>query len=129
MCADIDRVAFESYSLDGMDNPDSAVSLRSWTSLPRPLLIALAILFCGAATLYAAVWMYDARSGATIVELGFNKLHNEQYDEATHSIAVGDVVEGSPAERAGLKAGDRIIGVNGKALDTSAPYDEAYSHG
>ncbi len=73
--------------------------------------------------------MYNVRSPNSMVELGFNKLHDEQYNQKTHSIAVDDVVQGSPAERAGLKAGDRIIGVNGRALDTSAPYNEAYARG
>src|ERR1700739_3250525 len=98
-----------------MGNSPSRFTLSSW-ALPRPLRIAVAVLFCASATLYAVVWMYDARSAATIVELGFNNLHDEHYDETTHSIMVGDVVQGSPAEREGLKAGDRIIGVNGKAL-------------
>ncbi len=35
----------------------------------------------------------------------------------------------SPAERAGLLAGDRIIGVNGQPLINFAPYDEAYMQG
>jgi sigma-B regulation protein RsbU (phosphoserine phosphatase) len=106
----------------------SRFTLSSWASLPRPLLIALAVLFCASATLYAVVWMYDARSGM-MVELGFNHVYTEKYDEESHSILVGDVVQASPAERAGLKAGDRIVGVNGKALETSKPYDEAYARG
>jgi regulator of sigma E protease len=39
------------------------------------------------------------------------------------------VVDGSPAERAGLRVGDRIIGVNGRALDTDIASDEAYVRG
>ncbi len=73
--------------------------------------------------------MYDVRSPNWQVELGFNHLHSEQYEETTHSILVHDVVKDSPAERAGLRAGDRIIGVNGRMLSTSAPYDEAYARG
>ena len=42
---------------------------------------------------------------------------------------VGDVVPHSPAERAGLRAGDRIIGVNGQTLTTSGPFDQAYARG
>lgn len=112
-----------------MPDPLPKFSMRSWTSLPRPLLMSSAVLFCAATTLYAVVWMYEARFGGTMVELGFNKIHSESYDERTHSISVGDVVPGSPAEKAGLKAGDRIIGVDGKPLTTSAPYDEAYARG
>lgn len=76
--------------------------------------------------MYAALWMYNARYPGKQVELGFNHQHDERYNDKTHSVTVGDVVPDSPAERAGLRAGDRIIGVNGKLLDTSAPYDEAY---
>jgi sigma-B regulation protein RsbU (phosphoserine phosphatase) len=78
------------------------------------------------ATLYGAIWMYDVR---TMVELGFNKAHADVYSNKTHSIAIGDVEPGSPAEQAGLRAGDAIIGVNGSALTTSAPFDEAYARG
>jgi len=98
-------------------------------SLPRPVLWSLAALFAGAAILYGFLWMYDVRSPNSQVELGFNYQHNEQYDEKTHSVPVGDVVKDSPAERAGLRAGDRIIGVNGQMLATSVPYDEAYARG
>jgi sigma-B regulation protein RsbU (phosphoserine phosphatase) len=90
------------------------------------LIATLAVLFAAASTLYAALWMVDARNQESQVELGFNFKQSAQYDGQTHSIAVNDVVPNSPAEHAGLRAGDRIIGVNGKMLDTSAPYDEAY---
>ena len=103
--------------------------MSRWFSLPRPFLAALATVFAVAAVLYASVWMYVERYPDPRVELGFNKLHNEQYDERAHSIKVGDVVQGSPAEQAGLRAGDRIIGVNGRRLSTSAPYYEAYGRG
>jgi len=99
----------------------------AWGALPRPFLVCAAILFCAASTTYALVWMLNVRTWATMVELGFNRTHDEQYDKLTHSVAVADVVRASPAEHMGLKAGDRIIGVNGRALDTSAPYDEAYA--
>lgn len=112
-----------------MASPSRNFSLGSWwISLPRPLLIAIAALFCAATVVYAALWMYNMRNFSA-VELGFNKFHDEQYSEKTHSIVVGDVVSGSPAEKAGLKAGDRIIGVNGKLLTTSEPYDRAYAYG
>ena len=103
--------------------------MSRWFSLPRPFLAALATVFAAAAVLYASVWMYVERYPGPRVELGFNKLHNEQYDQRAHSIKVGDVVQGSPAEQAGLRAGDHIIGVNGRRLSTSAPYYEAYGRG
>ncbi len=100
-----------------------------WPTLPRPLLFAIAVLVAAISTLYAIIWMYDARLPNTQVELGFNNLRHESFDDATHSILVHDVVPASPAEVAGLKVGDRIVAVNGQTLTTSAPYDEAYARG
>ena len=103
--------------------------MRSWTSLPRHLLFTVALLLAGIATLYGCLWMYEERPHQPQVELGFNYQSNAQYEEKTHSLFVNDVVKDSPAERAGLQAGDYIIGVNGRMLITSAPYDEAYGRG
>ena len=100
-----------------------------WSSLPHKFLLALAIVFATAAILYSSLWMYVERTEAPRVELGFNSRHVNRYDGSTHCLKVGDVVPNSPAERAGLQAGDRIIGVNGKLLTTSAPYDQAYAQG
>ena len=75
--------------------------MSRWFSLPRPFLAALAAVFAAAAVLYASVWMYVERYPGPRVELGYNKLHNEQFDERAHSIKVGDVAQGSPAELAG----------------------------
>ncbi len=99
-------------------------------SLPRPALIALATVFAGVTFFYAAVWMYYARhqTPSDPVELGFNHKHQEKYDPATHSLAVLDVVPEGPAERAGLRTGDRIVAVNGRLLTTSAPYDQTWEH-
>ena len=97
--------------------------------MPRGVLLGIAVVFAAATTLYSVTWMYDMRYLGSRVELGFNHLHDEKYNEKTHSIAVDDVVPDSPAERAGLRVGDQVIGVNGKMLDTLAPYDEAYALG
>ena len=94
--------------------------------LPPRFLLALAIVFAAAAIVYASFWMYIERTPGSKVELGFNSQHANQYDGTTHCMKVGDVVPNSPAERAGLRAGDRIIGVNGQALTTSRPFDQAY---
>src|ERR1700739_1003695 len=98
-----------------------------WSSLPHRLLLTLAIVFAGAAIVYASLWMYIERTPGSKVELGFNNHHVTKFDGTTHCLAVGDVVPNSPAEHAGLRAGDRIIGVNGQALTTSAPFDQAYA--
>jgi len=105
--------------------------MRSWSTLPRPLLAALATLLAIIATLYSFLWMYDVRRALPQVELGFNKTNAVQnaYDQKTQSVVVMDVAPGSPAEQAGLRAGDRIVAVNGRPLVTSAPFDQAWGRG
>ena len=98
-----------------------------WSSLPRPLLAALATLFAAAAILYGFLWMYDARHPNNPVELGFNRQHDTTFDETTHSILILDVVPSSPAERAGLRVNDRILAIDGHPLDTMAPFYETWS--
>src|SRR5208283_1595651 len=103
--------------------------MRGRASFRKPFLAALATLFAVVAIVYGSLWMYAVRHSRPAVELGFNNHHNPQYDERTHSQLVEDVAEGSPAERAGLRVDDRIIGVNGRALDTDIASDEAYVRG
>jgi sigma-B regulation protein RsbU (phosphoserine phosphatase) len=98
-------------------------------SLRKPILATLATLFAVVAITYGSLWMYAVRRPGTVVELGFNNHHNSRYDERTHSQAVEDVTAGSPAERAGLRVGDRIVGVNGRGLDTDLASNEAYLRG
>jgi len=100
-----------------------------WSQLPRPLLVGLAALFAAAWTLYALLWMYGVRHVLPGVELGFNHTHATGYDPTTASVPVFDVVPMSPAERAGLRVGDRIIAVDGQMLNSSAPLDEAWARG
>jgi sigma-B regulation protein RsbU (phosphoserine phosphatase) len=92
----------------------------------RLLLTALATLFAAASVLYASVWIYDVRHPSVQVELGFD---NKPYDEIAQAIGVRAVAPGAPAEKAGLQAGDRIIAVNGRALTTVAPFEDAWAHG
>ncbi len=98
-------------------------------SFRKPLLATLAILFAVVAISYGSLWMYAVRHQGPRVELGFNNQHNPQYDETTHCQAVEDVMAGSPAERAGLRVGDRVIGINGRPLETDIASDEAYLRG
>jgi membrane-associated protease RseP (regulator of RpoE activity) len=97
--------------------------------LATPFLATLAPLFAVVAIFYGSLWMYAVRRSRPDVELGFNNHHNPEYDEKTHSQGVEDVTEGSPAERAGLRVGDRVIGINGRALDTNIASTEAYIYG
>jgi len=110
-----------------MVNPASHKPPRSWTSLPRPLLLALAVVFCAAATLYALVWMYDARhAGANPVEIGFNQSRTTFFDPVTSSIPIYNVKPGSPAEQAGLRANDQIVGINGHMLTSYSLFGKVW---
>ena len=78
----------------------------------KPILAVLATLFAVAAVLYGGLWTFAA-SRTIPVELGFD---NEYLPDA-HAELVKSVVHGSPAERAGMKAGDHILGINGAPLE------------
>jgi len=103
--------------------------MRGRALLQKPLLATLATLFAVIAIAYGSLWMYGVRRASPAVELGFNKHHNPDYDEKTHSQSVDDVEGGSPAERAGLRVGDRVIAVNGRVLDTDIAATHAYLSG
>jgi len=98
-------------------------------SLRKPFLATMATLFALLAIGYGSLWMYAVRRSRPEVELGFNNHHNPDYDEKTRSQAVEDVTPGSPAERAGLRVGDRVIGIDGRPLLTDIASDPAYVHG
>ena len=103
--------------------------MRRWSALPRPFLVTLAGVLAFVAVLYGSLWMYAVRYPGPVVELGFNQVHNPHYDSKTHSLSVDDVIEGSPAAQAGLRAGDRITAVNGRPLGTDIGSDESYVRG
>ena len=92
-----------------------------WSALPRSFLATLATLFAATAVLYGSLWMYNVRR-SPLVELGFEN----QYNATANSEDVLGVVPGSPAERAGLRAGDRIVAVNGRPLDPTAPLEATW---
>ena len=102
--------------------------MRPWTAVPRPLLYLLAVLFCAATTLYACFWMYDNRRLAHPVELGFNLGRDTVFNAETQCIVVYNVAPGSPAERAGLRPGDGIVGLNGEAVTSYQQFDDIWTH-
>jgi len=103
-------------------------AIRARLSFEKPFLATWAILLAVVAVAYGSIWIYAVRSFPQ-VELGFNKVHNPPYDDKMHWQPVEDVIQGSPAERAGLRAGDRIIAVDGRALNADIGSDESYVHG
>ena len=78
----------------------------------RPVLLAAALLLAATTVLYSAGWMYCVRH-IPQVEIGID----ESYSAA--GIEIGSVHQGSPAEKAGLKAKDRIIGINGSSANSA----------
>jgi sigma-B regulation protein RsbU (phosphoserine phosphatase) len=98
--------------------------MRKLSSFPKPLLAILATLFGAATVLYSVLWMYNVRRRAG-VELGFD----DEYVASEHCDLVKSVLKDSPAEKAGLKAGDRIVGINGRVLrDSYSVSDEWARH-
>jgi sigma-B regulation protein RsbU (phosphoserine phosphatase) len=93
-------------------------------SLPRPLLLVLAVLFAAATTLYSALWMYYVRRPPQVgIGIHFT------YSIVSHSILVTDVDKGTSAQRAGLRPGDRVVAINGTRLSRLTPYFDDVARG
>lgn len=97
--------------------------MRRWSQIPRPLLFALAAILALTAISYSGLWMYYFRHQEPQVELGFDN----KYNQPARSMDVTGIYKGSPADQAGLRAGDRILAVNGRTLETTTPFDEAWN--
>src|SRR5579871_4442364 len=81
--------------------------------LSRPLLLAAAVLFAVSQLLYTGLWMYSVQPGSQPeVQLGFDN----EYQPAEHAELILSVYKNSPAEKAGLLAGDRIVAIDGRRI-------------
>lgn len=103
---------------------DPRRTARRWPQLPRPLLLALAVVFATATILYSFLWMNVVRHPGAPVELGFDS----EYSATDHWSTVIAVQTGSPAEKAGLRLGDHLLAVNGRDLSTPEPFDQVWFH-
>ena len=83
--------------------------MRDLSSLKRPLLRVLALIFVLALVAYSAIWMYYIRWQPK-AELGIS---SPPYPPMTNYFTVGKVSPLSPADKAGFLPGDRIIRANG----------------
>jgi len=88
--------------------------MRSFATIPRPALLALAILFGAATTAYSIVWMVHVHY---VVDLG-----TDLRWLASHEAEVHDLASQSSAGQVGLRSGDRITAVNGEKLDNPSPF-------
>ncbi len=88
------------------------------------MLLGLAVLFGGAATLYSALWIYYAR-WEPAAQLGIQS----EYSILARSLHVTRVAAGSAAERAGLRPGDGIVAVNDRPLEYMTPFWDAVTRG
>ncbi len=75
-----------------------------------PLLLILAIVFAAATIVYSAGWMYYTSRGGAPVEIGMDTA------QVATGLLVRDVYPNSPAQRAGLRAGDIILTLDGQSL-------------
>lgn len=89
-------------------------------SAKRLLLQVLAVFFAAATITYSALWVRSVRRAPP--RPGFVTY---EYSAANPLLIIGEVIPGSPAERAGLRAGDHVTSINGKPLSSLRPYYEA----
>jgi phosphoserine phosphatase RsbU/P len=89
--------------------------MRKFPSLSKLLLVTLAAILAAATILYSGLWMYS-QSWQLPVQLGIDS----DYIETEHSQLLKNIYKDGPAEKAGLRAGDRILKVNRERFDS--PY-------
>ena len=80
---------------------------------------AMATLFAASATLYSVLWIMQVKY--SIPQPGFT---DYEYSATARTIRVGRVIPASPADRAGLRQGDRIVAIEGQKLATLRPFYE-----
>lgn len=80
----------------------------------------LAIVFAGCATTYSVLWLMHQEY--VHPQPGFT---NYEYSASSGAMQVGEVFPGSPADKAGLRPGDRIIAIDGHPLADLRPFYQA----
>src|SRR5579872_370199 len=86
----------------------------SLSSIPRPLVRSLAVVFLLATTAYSFIWMYYIRRD-TMASLGI-----EGKPEVATRITITHLKPGGSAQQAGLHLGDEILAVNNHPVTTLA---------
>jgi tRNA A-37 threonylcarbamoyl transferase component Bud32 len=88
------------------------------------VLLALAVAFAAVTTLYSAVWMIAVR-WVPQTQIGIST----RYSFETDSARIVFVAPGGPAGQAGLVAGDQIVAIDGRSVETQFPYWDALNRG
>jgi hypothetical protein len=94
--------------------------MRSSITPRRLARLVLAIVFSACATTFSVLWVFQTKD--SIPQPGFT---NYEYSPTAGAMTVGDVLPCSPAERAGLRPGDRIVAIDGQDLKNLRPFYEA----
>jgi serine phosphatase RsbU (regulator of sigma subunit) len=104
-----------------MDNKSENPKRNRWVI---PALRGAAIIYALATLSYSVLWMFDARAGTNPprVELGFGN----DFVSSEKVYLISDVYLGSPAERAGLTAGDKILTIEGHKIDRAEYLDSVW---
>jgi len=91
-------------------------------AIPKPLLMILAVIFAAATILYSALWIRFQYSPQA-VRLGFDNY----YQREEQAEVITGVYQGSPAERAGLRVGDRLQAVDGERLESAFAMNDIWA--
>jgi phosphoserine phosphatase RsbU/P len=95
------------------------------TSLGRTGALAVAGVLIALTTVYVAAWMYYSGGDTPpTARLGISY----DYSEALASMRVTAVDAGTPADAAGLRVGDEIVALNGRALINERPLHDEILH-
>jgi membrane-associated protease RseP (regulator of RpoE activity) len=111
-------------SRPGQRGPDVSSGFPA-VAAPRPLLKLGAVVFLLAMTGYSAALMYYNRNRFPSASLGLTG----EYSDRERSMRVDRVEPAGPGARAGLTAGDRIVAVNSRPLETIYRYWDAVDRG